>query len=173
MHSAARVSDADTAGLVRFLDDSVGGLMDVWRAHGDLALFTTGAQRTAFVSGAANNRTLFGRTDALHASIGLPGPRASAQRAFARGIFGLNGDDHHAARRLFLPLFSNGAVAAYSDRLAGCIGAVVGSWRAGQTRDLHREMKAISLAVTTEILFGIDDPALAARADTAFDTWLD
>jgi cytochrome P450 len=169
----ARRPTDDRTRFARFLDDSVGGFTDIWSAHGDTAVFPHGGQRTVFVSGTANNRVLFSRNDALHVSIGLPGPRNSAQRAFARGIFGLNGDEHHAARRLFLPLFRNGAVAAYHDRLTGYIGTMVGGWRAGQTRDLYREMKAISLAVTTGMLFGIDEPELAARADAAFDTWLD
>src|SRR5512134_3560320 len=108
----ARRPTDDRTRFARFLDDSVGGFTDIWSAHGDTAVFPDGGQRTVFVSGTANNRVLFSRTDALHVSIGLPGPRNSAQRAFARGIFGLNGDEHHAARRLFLPLFRNGAVAA-------------------------------------------------------------
>ncbi len=169
----ARPPNDDRPRLARFVDDSVGGLTDIWAAHGDTAVFANGGQKTAFVSGAANNRVLFGRTDALHVSIGLPGPRGSAQRAFARGIFGLNGEEHHAARRLFMPLFRNGAVAAYHERLTGAVGSVVATWHNGQTRDLYREMKAISLAVTTGLLFGIDEPDLAARADVAFDEWLD
>ncbi len=159
--------------LVRFLDDSVGGIADIAKVHGELASFSNGSQLTVFVSGPAHNRVLFGRTDALHFSIGLPGPKKSAQRAFTRGLFGLNGDHHHFARRLLLPLFRNGAVAAYHDRLVGYVQEVTGAWRAGQRRDLYREMKAISLALTGRMLFGLDDPELAERVDAAFDAWLD
>ncbi len=50
---------------------------------------------------------------------------------------------------------------------------VTGTWRNGQTRDLYREMKAISLAMTDRLLFGLDDVELAQRVDRAFDVWLD
>jgi cytochrome P450 len=169
----APLSCAELPELRRFLDDTVGGTVDVWRAHGDLAVFSNGRQQTIFVSGPAHNRTVFGRTDVLLAVSGLPGPRNSAQRAFSRGIFGLSGPDHLAARRLLLPSFKKPALDGYHDRLTGCVREVIRDWRAGQTRDLYREMKAISLAITDRLLFGLDDPELAGRVDDEFVTWLD
>lgn len=165
--------DADARGLTRFLTDSVGGTVDVWKARGEFATFSHGDRRVVFVAGPAHTRVVFARTDALYPSTGLPGPRNSAQRAFARGVFGISGEHHLFVRRLLLPHFRKQTVDASRERLAGYVREATAGWRAGQTLDLYREMKALSLLMTNRLLFGLDDPDLASRVDEAFDEWLD
>lgn len=164
--------DADAARLARFLDDTVGGTVDLWKAHGDLASFSNGGRPVVFASGPAHARTVFARPDDLHLSFGLPGPRNTDQRAFTRGVFGINGPHHQFVRNLLLPSFRKPVVRGHAGRLAGCVREVTGGWRAGQTRDLYREMKSLSLLMTDRLLFGGGDMDLSRRVDEAFDTWL-
>lgn len=172
MSRAAPHSDADILHLTRFLTDSVGGSVDVWKAHGDFAVFANGGRPVVFVSGAAHARTVFAHPDALHLSFGLTGPRKSDQRAFTRGVFGINGPHHQFVRKLMLPSFRKPVVEGHHDRIAECVREVIGTWRAGQTRDLYREMKSLSLLMTDRLLFGGGDLDLSRRVDEAFDTWL-
>src|SRR5262245_40493631 len=98
------LSAAGLDGLNRFLGDSVGGMVSLWKPHGEPVSFEKNARRVVFTGGPAHNRALFARPDTLHLSTGLPGPKNSAQRAFSRGVFGINGDHHQFVRRLLMPL---------------------------------------------------------------------
>lgn len=172
MPADLRFPTGDRAALARFLDDSVGGTMDVWRAHGDLAAFPADGRTVYFATGPGHAREVFAHPDRLHLSFGLPGPRGSDQRAFTRGVFGINGPHHQHVRGLLLPAFRKPVAEGHRPELAECVREIIGPWRAGQTRDLYADMKALSLLMTDRLLFGGGDLALSKRVDEAFDTWL-
>ena len=49
----------------------------------------------------------------------------------------------------------------------------VGRWQAGQTLDLMRQMKELTLSVTIRVLFGVEDLSLAHAIEELFEEWLD
>ena len=164
--------NSDAPRLARFLDDTVGGTVDLWKAHGDLAAFTDGGRPVYFAAGPTHARQVFAHPDVFHLSFGLAGPRNSSQRAFTRGVFGINGPHHQFVRSLLMPAFRKPVVEGHHDQLAECVREAIAPWRAGQTRDLYRDMKALSLLMTDRLLFGGGDLELSARVDEAFDAWL-
>jgi cytochrome P450 len=163
-----------TAPLETFLHDSVGGVTALQRAAGAWASYRKGPVQAVFGLGPEANRLLlFSSPELFHISSGVPGPRRSAQRSFGSGMFGLNGPAHLGQRRLLMPSFRKGAVEGRRDEVVAAVEALLADWRPGQVRDLAADMKALSLRLTSGMLFGLADPSLADAVAPAFDDWLD
>lgn len=159
--------------LEEFLHDSVGGMTALYQQYGDCVAFMKGQNSLLFAFGPAYNRLLLGQPDVFYLISGMPGPRNSAQRQFSTGLFGLNGEQHQERRRLLMPPFRKEAVESYCRRLVEVTGDHLGSWREGQVRDIATESRDLALRITSEVLFGLDDLALAHAVGTTFEEWVD
>ena len=163
----------DPAHLRDFLHDSVGCLRELHRLHGSAVGFMKGEACSIFAFGTQYNREVLSQNDIFYLSSGFPGPRNSAQRRFGHGLFGLNGEKHQRHRRLLMPPFRKEAVESYRDFLVNQTHTFIARWRAGQVIDMAAEMKELSLRITSELLFGLDDLELAHAIETVFEEWME
>lgn len=163
----------DPAHLHDFLDDSIGCMVRLRKIYGPTAGFRKGQGVALFAFGPDYNRLILANADKFFLSSGVPGPRKSAQRRFASGLLGLNGEQHATQRRLLMPPFRKEAVESYRDLIVGLTEEWLADWRAGPVFDLEASIKDFSLLMTTRLLFGIDDLEQAHAIEAAFEPWMD
>ena len=69
------------------------------------------------------------------------------------GLLTTDGARHRARRRQLQPAFQPATVKAYTNDFVGLAEDATYEWRPGQTRDIHREMMRLTLAVVGRTLF--------------------
>ncbi len=135
--------------------------------------FRPGARRVVFVFGREANRAVLSDPETFRTTgQGLSGPRGSALRRIRNGLTRTRGEPHRALRALLLPRLQRRAVEAMAPRIAAIVDEQLAAWRAGGTIELGRETKALSLRIAAEVLFGIADPARAARLGALLGTFM-
>lgn len=85
------------------------------------------------------------------------------------GLFTNEGDAWRRQRRLAQPAFHRERIAAYAATMAESAARMLDSWRDGETRDVHEDMKRLTASVAARTLFGADvereAPGLAASLE--------
>ena len=66
----------------------------------------------------------------------------------------MNGPQHKQQRALVMPPFHKKAIAGYHDLIVGLAEEVLGKWRPGERYDMHREMRTLTLRISSSVLFG-------------------
>lgn len=84
------------------------------------------------------------------------GPKNSAQQRLRYGLTRMNGPKHRQQRALVMPPFHKKAIASYHDLTVGLADEVLRNWRPGERYDMHREMRNLSLRISSSVLFGHD-----------------
>ena len=69
------------------------------------------------------------------------------------GLLTTDGPRHHTRRRLLQPAFQAAKIRAYAEDMNGLSGELTDDWQPGETRDIHREMMRLTLAVVGRTLF--------------------
>ncbi len=75
---------------------------------------------------------------------------------FGEGLLTSEGDFWLRQRRLAQPAFHREHLAGYAAQMVELTSTFIESWRAGEVRDLHGEMMALTLRVVSQTLFGDD-----------------
>jgi len=141
--------------------------------HGEIAALRDGGQQVIFVFGPSLNHAVLSDTKAYHARFfGIRGPRHSAQRRLTSGLLSMNDEQHKRQRRLLMGSFSRKAIDGYHQRLAESVESMLVDWRAGQKRDVYRDMTALMLRITSTILFGFDRTELACEIGRKIERWV-
>jgi cytochrome P450 len=162
----------------RFLRDPIRCLMALRARHGDLVALRrpfarTGHGRFVFALGPEYNRAVLADTARFHAAgQTLPGPRGSAQRRVRYGLTRTRGEKHREQRALLLPLFQRPAIREQADAMSAAIESQLCKWQPGETRDLKLEMRQLMLHLSSEVLFGREDPERSWRLGEAIGDWL-
>jgi cytochrome P450 len=115
-----------------------------------------GVRGAVFAFGPACHQAVLSQMAVFH-STRIPGPPES--RSFARvtaGLFNMNDDRHRQQKRLIQPAFHKKRLASYHDTMVAFTARTLDRFRVGESRDLVREMEALTLAVTNKTLFGMD-----------------
>jgi cytochrome P450 len=102
----------------------------------------------------------------------LPGPAGSAQRRVRHGLTRTRGDRHRAQRALLLPLFQRPAIRDKAGVMGGVLSPLVESWAPGAVLDMKLEMRRLMLRVSSEVLFGREDPVRSWRLGELIGDWL-
>lgn len=84
------------------------------------------------------------------------------------GLLTSEGDFWRRQRRLSQPAFHHQRIAAYGDVMVDLTRQMLDRWRAGETRDLHKEMMRLTLAIAAKTLFSAEVDGDAAVVDTVF-----
>jgi cytochrome P450 len=70
-------------------------------------------------------------------------------------------------RRLIQPVFQRERILSYAPDMTACAERQIDTWHDGEVRDLHMEMRKLTLAVATKTLFGVDAGDQAAAVGCA------
>ncbi len=166
------IPQGDEALLHDLSHDTVGCMSRLYREYGPLVAFAKGSDQTIFAFGPEANRDVFS-DPAVFQVYGPPGPKNSAQRRFALGLFGLNGPKQQQHRRLLMPEMTRSAAEAFLGPMREIIDETLAGWRPGQQIDLQGAMRGIGLRIAARLLFGLTDLSCATEAAAAFQEWLD
>jgi cytochrome P450 len=84
------------------------------------------------------------------------------QRLVGNGLLTSEGEVWKRQRRLAQPAFHRQRISAYAEVMVEYGSRMIASWRAGETRDIHRDMMRLTLEVVVKTLFNTD---VSAEAD--------
>jgi cytochrome P450 len=161
-----RGSLADAAG------DPLGVIRRQYETHGEISAFEDAGQRVIFVFGPEYNQRVLSDPETFHSYFfPLRGPKGSAQRRLTSGLLSQNGAHHREQRRMVMGPFQRRAFPAYVSRIVELTQAMLGGWRAGETRDMHVEMNRLMLRITSSILFGFNQPQLVFELGEMIERW--
>jgi cytochrome P450 len=77
-------------------------------------------------------------------------------RILGKGLLISEADLHRTQRRLIQPMFHRARIAEYEATFAKLAEHAVGAWRDGETRDVHRDMTELTLAIIARTVFDVD-----------------
>jgi cytochrome P450 len=77
-------------------------------------------------------------------------------RILGKGLLISEADLHRTQRRLIQPMFHRARIAEYEATFAALAEQAVGGWRDGETRDVHRDMTELTLAIIARTVFDVD-----------------
>ncbi len=141
--------------------------------HGEIAVLEENGQRLVFVFGPRYNHRVLSDVQTFHSRFfPVRGPRNSAQRRLTSGLLNMNGDDHKRHRRMVAAPFQRSSISNYQSGIADLARQMVWGWKAGETRDMSREMNEYMLRVTSSLLFGFDQHELAYEIGRATESWV-
>lgn len=135
---------AISRGMVEFM-------MDV-ASYGDIASFTIGPTRNYLVSNPDHiNDVLVARRNKFTKD---PHDLRTLGRWMGKGLLTSDGDTHRRQRRLVQPAFLRKRMDGYAQIAVDSTLRQIGSWRAGEVRDMHHEMMKLTLNVVSRSMFG-------------------
>lgn len=159
--------------LLDFPDDPIRCMRRLHATHGELAALEEEGQRIVFIFSPSWNQRVLSDAQTFHSRFfAVRGPRNSAQRRLTSGLLSMNGDEHRNHRRMVMAPFQKKTISGYHEAICQLTGELLDSWNAGDIRDMHAEMTAFMLRVTSGILFGLDQPELAFRIGEMTDRWV-
>jgi cytochrome P450 len=139
--------------LPHFRKDPPGYLLEVARAHGDLAYMRLARQNAYLVSHPdwirdilVTHQTNFTKSRMLERAKVLLG----------EGLLTSEGEFHRRQRRLVQPAFHRDRLVHYASDMVACAARVADQWKSGATLDVHQEMLRLTLAIVGRTLFSAD-----------------
>jgi cytochrome P450 len=159
--------------LFDFVEDPMACMLGLRKRHGNLAILEEDSHRLVFVFGPELNQQVLSDCDTFESRFfAIRGPRNSAQRRLTSGIMSMNGEEHKEHRRLVKGPFEKKSLPFHHGPICDITRTLLGSWKAGDTRDMHVEMTHFMLHVTSAILFGVDQPDFAWKIGEMIDRWV-
>lgn len=181
-----------TTHLLRFIADPITYLDRLFGVYGPIAALVRGGSTrlvstdthvpgTVFVYGPALNHPLFSEHEVFHKSalsgpLYPSGPLSARTRPLARtltGLFSVNDAAHKEQRRLLMPAFHKKRIEGYRDEMVLATEALLASFRAGEMRDLRRDMSELTLRIATRTLFGADLGQAGVEVGRDLGRWLE
>ncbi len=159
--------------LLDFPDDPFTCMRRLYRTHGEIAALEEEGQRLIFVFGPQYTQQVLSDSKTFHSRFfALRGPKNSAQRRLTCGLLTMNGEEHKRHRRMVFEPFQKKSIEKYRDALAVLVEQMLQEWKAGQVRNIARDMTQYMLRVTSSVLFGFDIPELAFEIGRMTERWV-
>lgn len=98
---------------------------------------------------------------------------SNVEAIFGRGLLTNEGDDWLRQRRLIQPAFHPDRIAEYATIMIERTERMLESWRAGEVRDVRREMMALTFQIVAETLFGADVRGDVTEIGEAFNVGIE
>lgn len=92
------------------------------------------------------------------------------KRVFGNGLLTSDGDSWRYQRRLAQPAFHRESIAAYGDVMVSYTKRMLSTWQESEIRDIHEDMKGLTLAIVGKTLFNADVAGEANTLVTALKT---
>lgn len=91
------------------------------------------------------------------------------QDLLGNGLLLSHGDTWKYHRRLMQSAFNSDCFADYAAKVVADTNSMLGRWRSGEIRDLHREMSLLTVEVIMQTMFGINDTKTAQEITQSLD----
>ena len=157
--------------------DPIGNAGKLFEAHGPIVSLAEGG-RTRFYSplsdcpGTVNvygpelSGQVFNQHEIYHRypltgqmyPVGEVPSRKAPLKHWGAGLMGLNGDIHRQHRRLMMPAFHKQRIELYYRTMVALTEEILNNWKAGEGRDIQKEMMSLTRRIATQTLFGQDLP---------------
>lgn len=159
--------------LIQFRRNPIAYMRRIQKNYGEIVAFVKGFEKTVFAFGPRHNQQLLSDPTNFH-SMGLPFPSLpdSAQKRITYGLFSMNSNLHQQRRRLLMPAFQRTPFEDLRDVVVSSAEQMLARWRIGQSLDVAREMKQISLLIAARTLFGLDDTPTVRSIGAIMDRWI-
>ena len=136
--------------VLAFRRDPIKFLTHLTERYGDLVYFEFGPQPMFLVNNPDYIRDVF----VTHNRKFMKGEGLQrAKRLLGEGLLTSEGEFHLRQRRLAQPAFHRQRIAGYAATMVEYAGRACDRWRAGETRDVAREMMRLTLAIAGKTLF--------------------
>ncbi|HMB29293.1 MAG TPA: cytochrome P450, partial [Blastocatellia bacterium] len=136
--------------VLAFRRDPIKFLTHLTERYGDLVYFEFGPQPMFLVNNPDYIRDVF----VTHNRKFMKGEGLQrAKRLLGEGLLTSEGEFHLRQRRLAQPAFHRQRIAGYAATMVEYAGSACDRWRAGETRDVAREMMRLTLAIAGKTLF--------------------
>jgi cytochrome P450 len=153
--------------LPEFARDPLGFLTSCAREYGDVVAIRLGQWPARVISHPDLAEELFithNRSFVKHRFFWR-----HVEALFGQGLLTSEGDFWLRQRRLAQPAFHRDRIAAYGRVMIELAEQTGGTWQAGETRDIHHEMMALTLRIVVRTLFAVDAPKDVAEFGGAVD----
>ena len=131
--------------------DALGFYLRCAREYGDCTLIRFGLKRIYLVnSPALIEQVLHSRNFTKHFALRMN------KLLLGNGLLTSEGDFWLRQRRLIQPVFQRERLASYAPDMTAFTQRQIDTWRDGDLRDLHIEMRQLTLAIAAKTLFGAD-----------------
>lgn len=88
---------------------------------------------------------------------------------FGKGLVTNEGESWLRQRRLMAPSFHRERIASYAETMVHHTQVMLETWRAGDVRDVHQDMMALTLRIVAEVLFNADIERDIAAVNDSFE----
>ncbi len=162
--------------LLKLMHDPLGTLRQIWRRYGTFAAVTANDPSFVCAFGPEYNRQIFSN-DALFEQYFtvLPTPEGSSFERVTRSALIVNGPQHRRQRRVMGPPFQRRRSANYRDEMVRVARRALVSFQPGETIELTRSLRRVTLGTILHVVFGVDptqDAALFERAERLLGEFL-
>jgi len=131
--------------------DALGFYLRCAREYGDCTTFRFGLKRIYLVSSPGLiEQVLHSRNFTKHFALRMN------KLLLGNGLLTSEGDFWLRQRRLIQPVFQRERLTSYAPDMTACTQRQIDGWRDGDERDLHVEMRRLTLAIAARTLFGAD-----------------
>jgi cytochrome P450 len=121
------------------------------REYGDCSTMRFGLKRVFFVNHPdLIEQVLHSRNFTKHYALRMN------RLLLGNGLLTSEGDLWLRQRRLIQPAFLHERLLSYAPDMTACALRLIDSWHDGEERDLHVEMRKLTLSIATKTLFGVD-----------------
>ena len=156
-----------TISVFAFRRDPIKFLTNLIEQYGDLVYFEFGPQPMLLVNNPDHIRDVL----VTHNRKFMKGEGLQrAKRLLGEGLLTSEGEFHLRQRRLAQPAFHRQRIASYATTMVEYAARTCGEWRAGETRDVAREMMRLTLAIAGKTLFDSDVEGEADEIGKALTT---
>lgn len=158
------------ANFIAIRRDPIRFLTGLAEQYGDLVYFKLGPQPVFLL----NNPDYIRDALVTHNRNFMKGEGLQrAKRLLGEGLLTSEGEFHLRQRRLAQPAFHRQRIAGYAATMVEYAARTRDEWRAGETRDIAREMMRLTLAIAGKTLFDADVESEADEIGEALTTTFD
>ncbi len=173
IHSEQQALPVVSLPLSDFTSDVLGHLFRLHEQFGPIAAIEDSGQRLVFLFDPALNHQVLRDTETFQVRFfPIRGPKRSSQRRLTCGLLGMNGPQHSRNRRIVKQPFGLPAIAHYRPIIEQITDSWLDRWQGGTTIDLADEMTQYMLAMTSRLLFGMDNFDQACQLGEQIADWV-
>jgi len=160
----------------RFTLDPAKHMLQLYHKYGKLVALNQGYTNYVFIFGPEYTHQVLSNSSAFYnndlSNLPIKFPEDSPIHYIGSGLTMLNGDIHKQQRRLMMPAFHKKRVEAYRESMLAIAEARLANWQIGQTRDMLKEMRQITLSIALKTLLGLEADPKTEQIRQNLEAWI-